>query len=145
ANTEADLASYKIYWGDTTNPATALTTVNAPATSYTHSGLTNGATYYYKITGVDAAGNESALSSEVSATPKATQTITFAGLTSKTYGDANFDLGATSTSNLPVTYTVADPTVVSISGNTVTILKAGSTRITASQAGDSAYEAATAV
>lgn len=145
ANTEADLASYKIYWGDTTNPATALTTVNAPATSYTHSGLSNGTTYYYKITGVDAAGNESALSSEVSATPKATQTITFAGLTSKTYGDANFDLGATSTSGLPVAYAAADPTVVSISGNTVTILKAGSTKITASQAGDSAYEAATAV
>src|SRR5207245_10221200 len=47
------------------------TTVNSPTTTgYTDSGLTNGTTYYYVVTAVNA-GGESANSSQVSATPTA--------------------------------------------------------------------------
>ncbi|PZV82154.1 gliding motility-associated-like protein [Algoriphagus aquaeductus] len=65
------------------------------------------------------------------------QTITFPEIAEKTYGDATFTLGNAETDQgLTVTYTAADPTVVSITGNQAFVLKAGSTTITASQAGD---------
>jgi len=71
ANTESDLAGYNIYYRtDTTNTFAKLATVNKPDTSYIHTGLTNGVTYYYKITAVDSAGNESGYSNIVTATPK---------------------------------------------------------------------------
>ena len=38
--------------------------------SYTHSGLTNRTTYYYRISAIDIAGNESALSSDINVIPK---------------------------------------------------------------------------
>src|SRR5690606_2248687 len=64
-------------------------------------------------------------------------TITFPVIEEKTYGDATFTLGNAATDQgLTVTYTPADPAVVSISGNQASILKAGTTTITATQAGD---------
>ena len=77
---------------------------------------------------------------------KSTQTITFPVVASKTYGDAIFTLGNSTTDrNLTVTYTAEDPSVVSITGNQATILKAGSTKITATQIGDNSNFAATPV
>jgi len=73
------------------------------------------------------------------------QTITFTAIPSKTYGDSTFDLTATASSTLPVSYMSSDETVATISGSAVTIKKAGSTTITASQAGNSGYAAATPV
>ncbi|MBN7803546.1 cadherin-like domain-containing protein, partial [Algoriphagus aestuariicola] len=68
---------------------------------------------------------------------KEDQTINFPAIASKTYGDAIFVLGDANTSEgLTITYTAADPSVVSITGNSASILKAGSTLITATQAGD---------
>jgi len=76
---------------------------------------------------------------------KQPQTIIFGTLSTKTYGDATFDLTATSSSGLAVTYISSNPSVATISGSTVTIVGAGSTDITASQSGNSNYSAATAV
>jgi MBG domain-containing protein len=74
----------------------------------------------------------------------ASQTITFDPLTARIYGDASFDLAATGgASGNPVTYTSSDEAVATISGATVTIVGAGTTTITASQAGDSNYASAT--
>ena len=70
------------------------------------------------------------------------QTITFDALSNVTYGDADFNLTATASSGLTVTYTSSDPTVATVSGSTVTIVGVGSTAITASQAGDDNYLAA---
>jgi hypothetical protein len=71
AITDADLAKYRIYRG-TSSPATTLIDSNLalspPDTFYTNSGLTNGQSYYYRVTAVDSAGNESGYSNEVSAT-----------------------------------------------------------------------------
>jgi gliding motility-associated-like protein len=143
ANTETDLAKYRILSGNSANPATTLTDMPSGTTSYTHTGLTNGSTYYYRIQAIDKAGNISAASADVQGVPKGDQTITFNAIATKTYGDAAFALGnANSSAGLAVTYTAADPSVVAITGNTATIIKAGSTVITASQAGNASYNAA---
>ena len=71
-NTESDLAKYRIY-RDTASPATTLidsvTSPSPPDTFYTDTGLVGGTTYYYRVTAVNNAGNESGFSNEVSATP----------------------------------------------------------------------------
>jgi autotransporter-associated beta strand protein len=73
------------------------------------------------------------------------QSINFAALPAVTYGDSPFALTATATSGLPVSYASSNTSVATISGSTVTILAAGSTTITATQFGNSTYEAATPV
>jgi hypothetical protein len=70
------------------------------------------------------------------------QIITFNTLSSKTYGDADFDLTAVASSGLPVSFESSDENVATIIGNTVTIVGAGTTTITASQTGNELYEPA---
>ena len=77
---------------------------------------------------------------------KGDQAIAFAALGDRTYGDAPFALTATGGGSAnAVTYTSSDPLVATISGATVTIVGRGTTTITASQAGNANYNAATAV
>ena len=71
---------------------------------------------------------------------KADQTITFGPLAGKTYGAPDFSVSATSSSNLPVSFTASGNCTVS--GSTVHITGAGSCTITAHQAGDDHYDAA---
>lgn len=73
---------------------------------------------------------------------KAAQTISFDALAEKTVGNVAFDLNATASSGLAVTYTSSDTNVATITGNTVTIIGVGTTTITASQAGDGNFNAA---
>jgi hypothetical protein len=70
----------------------------------------------------------------------ATQTITFDALAGATFGDAPFNLTATSTSGLAVTFTASGS--CSVIGMSVTITAAGSCTITAHQSGDANHEAA---
>ena len=72
----------------------------------------------------------------------APQTISFGALTAVTYGDASFDLTATATSGLPVSFSSSNTSVATVLGNTVTIVGAGSTDITASQGGNGSYNPA---
>jgi hypothetical protein len=71
---------------------------------------------------------------------KADQTITFAALPNKTYGDADFSVSATASSGLTVSFTASGNCTVS--GSTVHLTGAGSCTITAHQPGDSNYNAA---
>ena len=77
---------------------------------------------------------------------KAAQTITF-GLSPATnkVGDASRTLIATSDSGLAVSFTSSDPTVASFIGNTLYINGPGTATLTASQAGNDNFEAATSV
>lgn len=70
------------------------------------------------------------------------QTITFAALSGKTFGDAPFTVSATASSGLPVTFSSQTAAVCTVSGATVTIIAAGSCTVRASQAGDATYAAA---
>ncbi len=74
----------------------------------------------------------------------ASQTITFAALTNKTYGDADFTVNASASSGLPVTFSIVSGPAT-ISGNVVSLTGAGSVTVRASQAGDATYAAATSV
>jgi hypothetical protein len=71
ANGEADLAGYTLHRGTQSGNPTESTFVPAPTTTSTITGLTNGATYFFSLDARDTAGNTSARSAEVSATPTA--------------------------------------------------------------------------
>jgi len=75
---------------------------------------------------------------------KAAQTITFTAPATKTLGDAAFGLVATSTSNLMVSFSTASDKVT-LAGSQVTIVKAGSVTITATQPGNESFNAATSM
>jgi fibronectin type 3 domain-containing protein len=68
---------YNVYRGTTSNGqnATPIATLNDHSLTYTDTGLTNGQTYYYKVTGANGANGygsaESTSSAEASATPLA--------------------------------------------------------------------------
>lgn len=62
----------------------------------------------------------------------------------KAYGDSNFNLTATSSSTGGFTFTISDTSIATITGSTVSIVTAGITVVTVSQAADSKYYAAIA-
>jgi hypothetical protein len=76
---------------------------------------------------------------------KASQSISFAEIDDKFLGDGSFTLSATTSSGLPVSYSSSDASMASVSGNVVTMHTTGTVAITASQAGDGNYHAATPV
>ncbi len=76
---------------------------------------------------------------------QAGQSITFDAIAAKTYGDEEFDLAATASSGLDVTYSSSNTSVATISGSTVTIVSAGEATIIAAQSGNDNYSAATSV
>jgi len=71
---------------------------------------------------------------------KANQTITFGALGGKTFGDADFTVGASASSGLAVSFAASGN--CSLAGTTVHLTGAGACTIAASQAGDSNYSAA---
>ena len=73
---------------------------------------------------------------------KGDQTITFGALPEKTYGDPDFNLTATASSGLTVSFASSNPSVATVTGNSVHITGAGTTTITASQAGDANWNPA---
>ena len=77
------------------------------------------------------------------------QSITFPAIPNVVYGTAPIQLQATAGSNLPVTYTVTGPAVITgsptLQGQTLTITGAGTVTVTASQAGNTYSSAATPV
>jgi hypothetical protein len=100
----------------------------------------------YSITGSSAANYTLTQPAGLTANiTQASQTITFNPLPSKNLGDPPFTLTATASSGLPVSYTSSNPAVATVAGNVVTIVGIGSTTITASQAGNVNYAAASPV
>jgi autotransporter-associated beta strand protein len=78
---------------------------------------------------------------EIANAAKLNQTIALAAVDQKEMGDADFD-PATATSGLAVTYTSSDESVASIIDGKVHIIASGISTITASQSGNTDYNAA---
>jgi hypothetical protein len=72
---------------------------------------------------------------------KADQTIIFGPLSNKTYGDPPFTVSATASSGLAVSFSIVSGPAT-ISGNTVTIIGAGTVTVRASQGGNDNYNPA---
>ena len=75
----------------------------------------------------------------------ASQTITFGALSSAVFGAAPFPVSASASSALAVRFASTPAAVCTVSDSTVTIVGAGTCSITASQAGNANYAAATPV
>jgi lysophospholipase L1-like esterase len=80
----------------------------------------------------------------VNSPTRTSQTISFGTLGYKTYTSPAFELTATASSGLPVSYRVVSG-AASVSGNVVTITGVGSVNIEASQPGNANFNAATPV
>ncbi|WP_439882733.1 putative Ig domain-containing protein [Pontibacter sp. MBLB2868] len=123
----------------TTNPAGISTSVtyNASATVPVNAGS-------YAIVATISDPDYVGSSTETLVIGKASQTITLESVTDKTYGDAPFQVLASATSGLPVSLSVSTVPdgIATITGNTITILGAGTVTVTAKQAGDVNYVAA---
>ncbi len=129
------------------NFTTFVTNYNSKAVtgnSEAVTGLSSGVEYKYRVRAVN--GTTISLSSNVisATTLKQDQTITFTAPADKVVGDAAFTLSATATSGLTVAFSTTSDKVT-LSGNQVTLVKAGRATITANQAGNTAYNAAPAV
>jgi hypothetical protein len=75
----------------------------------------------------------------IGGTVKEEQTLSLASLPEMTEGDAAYTLPQQTNQGLTLTWTVADATIASINGYQLTPLKAGTTTVTATQAGNSNY------
>ncbi|MBP9103965.1 MAG: T9SS type A sorting domain-containing protein [Chitinophagaceae bacterium] len=122
--------------GETNAVLTTQPTISTTATIASAPGL-----YPITISGATAANYEiTHTNGTLTVIAKTNQTITFAQPATKTYGNAPFATGATSTnSTIPITYTTSNPGVATVSGNTITITGAGTTVITAMQAGSDGF------
>jgi hypothetical protein len=70
---------------------------------------------------------------------RSSQTISFDPLPEKKTSDASFELMASSSSSLKIAFSSDNPEVATVSGNIVTIHKAGVTNIIATQSGDTNF------
>ncbi len=73
------------------------------------------------------------------------QIISFGAISTQGAGTTPMAIGATASSGLAVTFSSGTTPICTVSGNLVTLLAAGTCSITASQAGNSQYSAATPV
>jgi uncharacterized protein (TIGR03437 family) len=78
-------------------------------------------------------------------TPKLFQYIAFPALPARPLGGAPFSINVTASSGLPVTLSSMTLSMCSVNGNVVTLLGVGFCSITASQPGNSAYDAASTI
>ena len=103
----------------------------------------------YTLQGTDAANysltQPQGLTATINETGLQDQTITFNALENITYGDAPFELTATASSGLAVTYESSDTSIAVITGNTIVTTGVGTVTITAMQEGNSTYNPAISV
>lgn len=76
---------------------------------------------------------------------KKQQSISFLALAEKTVTDGDFDAGATASSGLAINYISSNPAVVNIIDGKIHIVGAGTSEITALQAGNDRYSEATSI
>jgi len=140
----SDETGFKIFRG-----GVQITTMGANASStatLSDWDLTCGTTYNYEVKATAAVGDSS--SATVSATTLAcpiSQTITFTPPATATVGDTVTLTATGGASGNPVTFASTTPSVCTVSGTTLTAVSAGTCTVTADQAGNNNYSAASPV
>lgn len=118
------------------NTGTANTNWNPQANSTVYSLTLSGTTL--TIGGIFTEVNNASVRALALLDTRNPQTITFSALPNKVFGDAPFNLNATASSGLGITFTSSNPDVITLLGNTATITGVGVVNITASQLGNAA-------
>lgn len=88
----ADLASYRIYQATSPGGPYQRVATDVAGTAHTVDGLANGSTYWFRVTGVDQAGNESDPSASLPATPADTTAPAVVEDLAATAGDSRVSL-----------------------------------------------------
>ncbi|MDP3971384.1 MAG: fibronectin type III domain-containing protein, partial [Candidatus Nanopelagicales bacterium] len=104
--------------------------------------LANGTGYVFRVLAVNAAGDGAWSETSTAVTPKGTQTITFGKPDDVGFDQGSVVLNPTATSGLTVALASGSETVCTVSGSTVNFAKVGTCKITASQGGNDAWNAA---
>jgi sugar lactone lactonase YvrE len=123
--------------------ATATTNPSGKTVEFTYNGSPTAPTAAgsYAVVGtINDANYEGSATSTLVIAP-ASQTIHFASLPGRTYGDVPFPLSATATSALPVTFSIVSGPAT-LNASTLTLDGAGTVVVRASQSGDSNHLAA---
>ncbi len=135
-STISDLLGYEIYRATSEgSPFTQINTSDITGTSYTDSGLSNGTTYYYKVTAADTGGLESSMTGAYSGLPTAAQSGSGGGTNFPSSGTpATSGVGKDTkkevkketteskiktapTTSVQETFTVGSPTSISVDGS----------------------------
>lgn len=132
---KADFSDAKNLFTVTTPPATGVYTIMQIADT----GL-----YHYLRYLAPIAGYGDVAEIQFWGIAKANQNITFDSLPTTRPGDPDVTPTAVSSAGLPLTFTSSDTTVAIITGGDIQILAAGTSIITASQAGNASYNSASA-
>ena len=127
----------------TGNSSTAVTSSGGVA-SFSGLGI-NGAPGSYTITYSITVGATTVNQTQSITVAKAAQTITFADPANRPWSSTSFVVSPSSTSSLTVTLASSNTDVCTVSGFNITMVTVGTCTLTASQAGNDYYNAATSV
>ena len=97
--------------------------------------------FSFTVQAVDTASNQATQSLTLTVS-QLSQTISFNPLSNVAFGSAPFNLSATSSSGLAVSFASTTPAVCTVAGVSVTVVGVGACSITASQAGNANFTAA---
>ena len=142
-STGGTITSYSINPAITNTPGLTFDTTTG-AIAGTPTQVAPSTTYTVTATGTLGATSTSTYAITVNTAPGA-QTITFPDLSPVKLGAAAPTLSATASSNLTVTYTSATTSICTVAGTTITVLTTGTCTISANQAGNASFLAATQV
>jgi hypothetical protein len=143
ANVSADGSGKVIVTGSFFTKASAVVVGGVAATSFTVNSDTKITAVFTGAKGDLSVTTPGGIGTYSSISIKINEVISFPAMATHTYGDEDFTLTATSNNaGIPIVYSLDKPGVVTLAGNQLHIVAAGTVTITASQDGDALNNAA---
>jgi hypothetical protein len=138
----------QVYNGSPKTVTATTTPANLTGVSVSYDGSATAPTNAGSYAVVASLANENYAAANATGTleiAKATQTITFAEITDKTFGDAAFVIAPSASSGLAVSVSTTGPISYDAATGKISITGAGDATVTAAQAGNTNYNAAVSV